>query len=68
VQTDLPAADLMNLALTAVKIPPDNVNRKLVPVRTGHVRRANVVFLRKRLDRAVFRDMKDDGLLNHSLR
>jgi hypothetical protein len=35
-------------------------------VRTGRVRHAHVVFLRKRKDRAVFRDMKDDGLVNHS--
>jgi LCP family protein required for cell wall assembly len=66
VRTDVPVADLMGLALTAGQIPPDNVNRKLVPVRTGRVRHAHVVFLRKRKDRAVFRDMKDDGLLNHS--
>jgi LCP family protein required for cell wall assembly len=66
VRTDLPAADLMNLALTAGQIPPENVNRKLVPVRTGLKRHAHVVFLKRRLDRAVFRDMKDDGLLNHS--
>ena len=56
----------MNLALTAGQVPPDNVNRKLVPVRTGRVGHAHVVFLRRQVDRAVFRDMKDDGLLNHS--
>src|SRR5204862_2421449 len=66
VRTDLPAADLMNLALAAGQIPPENVNRKLVPVRTGQVGHAHVVFLRRRADRAVFRDMKDDALLNHS--
>jgi len=66
VRTDDPAADLMDLALTAGQIPPDNVNRKLLPVRTGRVRHAHVVFLRKAKDRAVFHDMEDDGLLNHS--
>ncbi len=66
VRTDVPVADLMGLALTAGQIPPDNVNRKLVPVRTGRVRHAHVVFLRKAKDRSIFRDMKDDGLVNHS--
>jgi anionic cell wall polymer biosynthesis LytR-Cps2A-Psr (LCP) family protein len=66
VRTELPVADLLDLALTAGRIPPDNVKRKLVPVRKGRVRHAHVAFLERRKARSIFRDMKDDGILNNS--
>ena len=66
VRTDVPVGDLLALGVTAGRIPPDDVNRKLVPVRKGRVRQAHVVFLERRRDRVIFRDMNDDGLLNHS--
>jgi len=66
VQTDLPFSTLMSLALTALSIPPKNVNRVLVPAHSGMEGTASVAFLTQPKADQTFADFRKDGLLNYS--
>jgi LCP family protein required for cell wall assembly len=65
IHTDLPFSELMNLALTALSIPPSNVNRVLAPVHSGMVGTASVAFLTQPKADQVFADFRQDGLLDY---
>jgi LCP family protein required for cell wall assembly len=65
VQTDVPFSELMNLALTALSIPPANVNRVLVPTHSGTEGTASVAFLTQPQANKAFTDFRQDGLLDY---
>jgi LCP family protein required for cell wall assembly len=66
VQTNMPFSVFMSLAMTALSIPPKNVNRVLVPVKPGMEGTASVAFLIQPKANQVFADFRQDGLLNYS--
>ena len=66
VQTNMPFSVFMSLAMTALSIPPKNVNRVLVPVKPAMVGTASVAFLIQPKADQVFADFRQDGLLSYS--
>ena len=63
-KTDLSVATLLELALTASQIPPANVNNVVVPASGGSVG-GSVGRLPAPSAKAVFADMRADGLIDH---
>jgi anionic cell wall polymer biosynthesis LytR-Cps2A-Psr (LCP) family protein len=64
VRTNLSVATLLQLALTASQVAQGNVNNVVVPASGGSVGGFSVVFLRPSA-RAVFADMRVDGVIDH---
>jgi len=62
VRTTLGLASLVELALTATKVPPANVRNMVVPARTGTIGSASVVFITPAA-RAIYADMRADGVV-----
>ncbi len=53
---------MLNLALTAATMSPDDVTNQVVPATTGTVGSASVVFISSSA-RSVYADLRDDGLI-----
>jgi LCP family protein required for cell wall assembly len=64
VRTNLSVATLLQLALTASQVAQSNVNNVVVPATGGSVGGFSVVFLLPSA-RAVFADMRADGVIDH---
>lgn len=64
VQTDLSLGELIDLGLLAAQVNPNKVRNIVAPGSTGSAGGASVVFLSGRAQ-AIFRDIKNDGILNH---
>jgi LCP family protein required for cell wall assembly len=62
VSTDLSVRTLLDLGLTATRIPPSRVNNLLVPARVGTVGDQSVVFITPRAF-SVYADMRKDGVV-----
>ncbi|HXF56294.1 MAG TPA: LCP family protein [Actinomycetota bacterium] len=62
VQTDLPPATLLELALTAASIPPARVSNLVVPATVGTAGAASVVFLSPGAA-SIYRDLRADGVV-----
>jgi len=60
IRTDLSVPTLLQLGLTATRIPVDHVNNLVVPATTGTVGSASVVFISAGA-RAIFADLRADG-------
>jgi LCP family protein required for cell wall assembly len=64
IHSDLSVSTLLQLGLTATQVPVANVNNLVVPATTGTVGAASVVFITSAA-KAVYADMKDDGVVEH---
>jgi LCP family protein required for cell wall assembly len=62
VRTDLSVEETVNLAFTALRIPPDRVTNIVVPGSAGMAGDASVVFLSPTA-KNLFADMRDDGVV-----
>jgi polyisoprenyl-teichoic acid--peptidoglycan teichoic acid transferase len=62
IHTDLSVRTLLDLALTATKIPLNHVNNLVVPATTGTVGSASVVFIRPSAS-GIYADMRADGVV-----
>jgi len=62
INTDLSIDVVMDLALAATQIPPQNVNNVVVPAPTGTVGAASVVFISSSAQ-AIYADMRADGIV-----
>ncbi|MDQ3991710.1 MAG: LCP family protein [Actinomycetota bacterium] len=67
IDADIPVGDLFDLAATAVQVRPTQVRNAVVPGSPGFAGAASVVFLDSRAN-AIFRDLRDDGLLEADVR
>ena len=66
VDTDLPFDELMALAYAAAQIPSTNVNNIALQGSTGYEGTQSVVHLSPR-SKAVFADVRSDGVVDHRL-
>jgi LCP family protein required for cell wall assembly len=64
IQTNLSLGEFLQLAFTALRIPPSGVNNVVLPGTGGVVGGADVVFLSPAA-KPIYADMKADGIVNH---
>jgi len=64
IHTDLSIDVVLDLALAATQITPENVNNVVVPATTGTVGTASVVFISSSAQ-AIYADMRTDGTVGH---
>jgi LCP family protein required for cell wall assembly len=64
IHTDLSVTTLLDLALTATQVPPNQVNNLVVPATTGNVGGVSVVFILPSAA-AIYADMRIDGVVGN---
>jgi anionic cell wall polymer biosynthesis LytR-Cps2A-Psr (LCP) family protein len=64
VSTDIPAGELLDLALTAIQISPKKITNQVVPSTTGTAGAASVVFISSSAS-SIYADMRADGVVGH---
>jgi polyisoprenyl-teichoic acid--peptidoglycan teichoic acid transferase len=64
VTTDLPLEEILKLAFTAQQVSPAKVKNVVVPGHSGSAGSESVVFINDSAAKAIFGNMKKDGLIN----